>query len=494
MSSDSQSSQKLHALDLPEIRLLIARFLTKQELAQCILVSQKWSLGFLPLYWRHVDISLHKLARCHASTLQRQGHHVRILSAGRIEDTSVFNQPSVSLVQELDVMTCASRYQVDGGRGCLKEIVERNKASLAKLIWRCYGRDSIVGRPYRIWADMLEGLGNLVTLDLSNWSMTGLEFKEVLRNCPALKSLTLEASEEVSLSTPEGLIDDTTTDTDGAGCKGAEVLSARKEEFRHYGLERLEFVGNVIPSFLRYVPRIKHLTLRHFLHRDFGEMKDLLRKSPAGTLGELTHLTVLTGCSSSSSFMALINAIPQLVYFYGDVPPEVLDDFLELIIQKHWQTIEHLILRDDPYNSPRFHFNFWRFFECCPQLVTLHIPFSLKDCVTWTSASPDIGSQDPVLRLFEPSKEWVCHDLKSLYLRIKDMDPMKPMDQITFDLCLDRVFASKVKRDQTKRTRSLLERMIFERLSGLEKLEKLNIGSIWYKYNQPTSPHTNTQH
>ncbi|KAI7826232.1 hypothetical protein BC939DRAFT_491884, partial [Gamsiella multidivaricata] len=107
-SSVESNTQVLHALDLPEIRQQIASNLEKADLAQCILVSQKWSSDFLPLYWREVNVRPHKLTRCSAVAIKRQGHHIRTLFAGRIEDTSVFNQPSVLHLQHLEVSTCGS--------------------------------------------------------------------------------------------------------------------------------------------------------------------------------------------------------------------------------------------------------------------------------------------------------------------------------------------------------------------------------------------------
>ncbi|KAG0320968.1 hypothetical protein BGZ99_004215 [Dissophora globulifera] len=486
MASSSLSlrptTPQTHPLDLLEIRTLIALYLGRQELGQCILVSRKWSENFLPIYWRYVNISPPKLARCHASALQSHGQHVRILLAGRIEESSVFNQTSVAHVQELDAMSCVSKHKDDEGRGCLREILERNKESLVTLCWRCYGRDTLLRRPHRIWADMLEGLQNLVRLHLMNWALARSDFVVILRSCPVLKYLTMEACEETW--TPVGYKNDT-------AAQDAESdytqLEKEEREFIHNNLETLEFNGNLIPSFLRYIPRIHSLTLRHILNGDFRDLEAQLLRSPSDTLSQVKNLTVLSGCSSRAAFMALINAIPCLQSFDGDIPPEVMDDFLETVLQKHSQVLEKMVLQEYPFdNTAQFRFNFWRFLESCPQLVQLEISYSLRECLTWTTVQPqeddDLSALSSMsfLRLYEPTKEWVCHDLKRLHLRIKDMDIHRPMDQITFDLCVDRLLPPEEKRDNSRRTRSDLERLILERLSALEKLEELNIGGGWY--------------
>ena len=63
------------------------------------------------------------------------------------------------------------------------------------------------------------------------------------------------------------------------------------------------------------------------------------------------------------------------------------------------------------------------------------------------------------------------------------------MDLIPFDLCVDRLFPPEGKRDNKRRTRTALERLILERLSELEKLEHLHIGSGWYKLPAMTHAH-----
>ncbi|KAF9942702.1 hypothetical protein BGZ67_000108 [Mortierella alpina] len=510
----------LHALDLVEIRTLIARFLTKKDLALCILVSKQWAIAFLPLYWHTVSISPQKLARCHEAALTQHGQHVRILSAGRIEDTSVFNQPSVAHLIKLDVSTCGSKDRKDGGRGCLHEIIHRNRDSLRTLCWRCYGRHTHLGnRAFRLWATMFQDLGNLTTIELWNWAVSRVDFLRILVACPELRHLKLDAVEAVVESgalvshiRQEGprldSFDSTTTRSETQQrCHEESSLY----QFKHRKLETLEFVGNILPPILQYVPNLTHLSLLYLLHGDFRDLHESVQRGDS--CQGITHLTMLTTCSAPAKFLTFIETIPApgaLVSFEGLVPLLIVDDFLEAILQRHSGTIEHLVLIDES-SSPQFkqpqnlggvfRFNIWELFEMCPHLVTLEIPYSLQECTSFGPAftsgaqegavsgpasqvsmevNPFLSSANLILRPYEPTREWVCKDLRRLMLRIKDMDEAKPMDQITFDLCVDRLLPPEEKRDNTKRTRSALERMILERLSGLEKLEMLHIGGGWY--------------
>ncbi|KAG0246977.1 hypothetical protein BGX31_000007 [Mortierella sp. GBA43] len=456
-SSINLPPSRLHVLDLSEIRALIAQHLSKQDLAYCTLVSKSWSQGYLPHYWHTVHVSTHKLARCHASAVLHHGRHIRYLAAGRIEDTSVFNQSSVSHLQRLEVSTCGNRFLEDDGRGCLQEIVQRNQGTLKAFCWRCHGRDTSE-RPYRLWASMFAGLDNLETIVLSNWCLSRTDFVRVLVACPVLRSMALDATEE-ALPLDGGRPDHT---------DDASLLT-----FQHERIQRLEFSGQFLLFMLQHVPTIEQLELSRLFNGDLHNVSDHVNNKKSTHLSRLHHLTIRTACGSPTQFMALAGAVTRLVHFEGMVPFPVMGDFFDLVLLNHSQTIEHLVLLQDSYDQLLFRFNIWRFMESCPRLMTLEFPFPLHHCMTWTT--PEL-----VDKLYEPTKEWVCNDLRRLQLQINDMDRMSPMGQITIDLCVDRLLPSVRKRDNAKRTRTSLERIILERLSGLEKLECLDIGGGWY--------------
>ncbi|KAF9146103.1 hypothetical protein BGX30_004383 [Mortierella sp. GBA39] len=525
----------LHALDVSEIRSLIAEYLTKQDLGVCILVCKKWSLDFIPLYWRAISVQPHRVTRYPESVLRQHGQHLRILYAGRIEETSVFNQASVDRLQFLEISTCGSKEREDGGRGCLQEIVYRNRRGLMGLHWRCFGRDTSMERSFRIWPAMFQGLQALVELELSNWSLSRVDFLRMLIACPVLRKLTFQVVEDIretgggrqgqgsNLQHHGETVRTTTaatTTVQDASQGNSNIASPRKTppqederllEFQHNALDSLTFIGELIPSFLQHVPNITHLEIMNIMQGDFKDMDEQVTTKHCCT--EVTHLTLLTGCSAPLRYFSTVMVMSTLVFFEGIVPFPVLDDFLELILRTHSQTIETLLLREmNPFQQSGFQFNIWRFFESCPRLVKLEIPYSLRNCVGLavvntndnlphpayphhdyydnnnvingnhipTMEVPPFSEATLELRLYEPTREWVCKDLRRLQLRIEDMDQTRSMQQIPFDLCVDRLLPPEQKRDNSRRTRSVLERMILERLSGLEKLEALNIGGGWY--------------
>ncbi|KAG0301949.1 hypothetical protein BGZ97_002544 [Linnemannia gamsii] len=289
-------------------------------------------------------------------------------------------------------------------------------------------------------------------------------------------------------------------------------------EFQHTTLDSLTFIGELIPSFLQHVPNITRLEISNIMQGDFKDIDEQMTTKHCCT--GVTHLTLLTECSAPLRYLSTAMAMSTLIFFEGIVPFPVLDDFLELILRTHSQTIETLLLHEtNPLQQQSgFQFNIWRFFESCPQLIKLEIPYSLRNCVglavintndspphlahshhdhqhhraIFTNGShmappittalevPPFSEATLELRLYEPTREWVCKDLRRLQLRIEDMDQTRSMQQIPFDLCVDRLLPPEQKRDNSRRTRSALERMILERLSGLEKLEALNIGGGWY--------------
>jgi len=486
--STAPSTPRLHALDLSEIRSLIAQHLTKQDLAHCILVSQSWSQSFLPNYWHTVSVSSHKLARCHASALEHHGRHVRWLSAGRIKETSVFNQLSISRLQRLEVSTC--EYREDDGRECLQEIVQRNQSTLVSFSWRCLGRDTSVGRPFRLWIPMLSGLDKLVEVELSNWSFSRLDFVRVLIECPVLRRVKLVVLEEL-VGNDSGRVDgymltNGNSNSDGNTTTNNSDLPHGDESslltFQHGRLQRIEFSGTFMPSLLHHVPTIEQLHLTHIRRgANYGRVAHQL--NDLSHFSSLAHLTTFTEWITHMDYMKLVGITSHLVHFEGLVPSLAMNDFLKLILQEHAGTMEHLVVLNEGYEPSFTQFNMWQFLESCPQLVTLEISFPLDQCMAHKSLT------DNTEKYFEPTKEWACHSLRRLQLRIRDMDPKSPMYQIPFDLCVDRLFPPEGKRDNKRRTRTALERLILERLSELEKLEHLHIGSGWYKLPAMTHAH-----
>ncbi|KAF9927701.1 hypothetical protein FBU30_002965 [Linnemannia zychae] len=199
-SDNHDQNHHLHALDISLIRSLIAADLSKRDLGICLLVCKKWFLDFTPLYWRTIIVQPHRITSYPASIISKYGQHIRVLKAGRIEETSVFNQPSINHLQHLDLSTCGSKDKEDGGRGCLLEIITRNRKGLMSLVWRCFGRDTTMERPFRLWPAMFQGLSELVELDLSNWSLSRVDFLRMLIACPSLRKLTFQAIEDIQES------------------------------------------------------------------------------------------------------------------------------------------------------------------------------------------------------------------------------------------------------------------------------------------------------
>lgn len=77
------------ALDLPEIRSILANSLDIKELAACARVSQNWNDTFTPLLYSYVTLST-----CGPSqeSFEKNMHHVRYLKVTRSE-----NQKKISI-------------------------------------------------------------------------------------------------------------------------------------------------------------------------------------------------------------------------------------------------------------------------------------------------------------------------------------------------------------------------------------------------------------
>ncbi|KAF9349708.1 hypothetical protein BGX26_012041 [Mortierella sp. AD094] len=71
----------LDPVELPEIRELIARYLSKRDLAQCVRASQSWNALFTPYIWKHVNLN-QKLVRrgFNLDSLAPHSHLVKSIS------------------------------------------------------------------------------------------------------------------------------------------------------------------------------------------------------------------------------------------------------------------------------------------------------------------------------------------------------------------------------------------------------------------------------
>ncbi|KAI1298512.1 hypothetical protein EDD11_006778 [Mortierella claussenii] len=503
------SQTPLHAIDLDEICAVIADYLPKPDLVNCLCVSHAWYTSFYPHYWRTITVSPHKLARCSEASVLTHGPLIRSLSAGRIEDYSVFNQPLVSRLKHLEVTTVGSRIREDGGQGCLQEILLRNKDTLVSFGWRCYGQNTVLRQPYRLRPQLLAQLPLLTSLDLSNWSMDGRDFVTTLRLCPYLKYLCLDAVQ-----------DTTTFHLGNAGHLGSVVhqdgvlqsqqqhnqeIQTTLEFFTHDGLEDLTFIGNFVATFIPHVPHIRHLTLRAMVDGVMLVNQDDFAANPT-CLSNLIHISVPFKCNSGYAFMTLLHQIPdhQLRRFDGEVPLLFAYPFLEWILGQHADTIERLevwngedeLLNTNPFRNGMF--DIWKVFETCPKLICFELPHNLQ------SADGSYSTMESRLPPVPPRTEWICQDLRRLYLRLKDMDKRQAMDQITFNLCVDRLLPPEERRAAIGgpatavkpgiASKTVLETIILQRLSGLRKLHELNIGNGWFSLPAWKYPKTPIQH
>ncbi|KAI9231073.1 MAG: hypothetical protein BYD32DRAFT_431656 [Podila humilis] len=522
------TTETTHALDLPEICALIATHLTKTQLGECILVSHRWADTFRPLFWRTRLVPRHKVALCRDEDLARHGHHIRILSAGRIQQTSPFDQASVAYLQHLEVSTCGSNDEPDNGLGCLPAIVHRNKASLSEFHWMCFGRDLKLNKPFRIWPEVFLGLERLETVVLSKWSMAIDDFLTILKACPSLNTLTFEATEDLEDPSPPPSNSSNANSSSNRSKQWSKGMDTSQDPplFQHHGVHTVHYNGNAMPGYLQHLPNVHTLHLQNLTHGNLSTIPDEIRQF----CPEIASLHTLTPCSNPSRFLSLVDSIHTLRSFQGRVPSEAMQDFLEMVLAKHAETIETLCLTEAESDGLRF--NVWRFLENCPRLADFQIPYklegSLLEATTTTVptgftssyfSSPRFSRRRP----YEPTKPWVCQDLSKLWLRIKDMD-IQLMESITTDLCLDRLMPpmEKVAKASSSgssssqyqqqhqqqgrvlsvgslvghhahhrhghghgyggaRAHSPLERLIVEKLSGLRKLSKINIGSGWYE-------------
>ncbi|KAF9099198.1 hypothetical protein BGX27_000653 [Mortierella sp. AM989] len=149
----------LNPVELPEIRALIAQYLSKYDLAQCVRASQSWNALFLPYIWDQVILDQKTVERgFNLESLEPHSHLVKSIS---VTDTLKFG----SLIA---VCTNLKSLQLRMSFGLLKGFQQTLKHQLEAVLTPnisivCLDLDTV----HVDWA-VIAGLKNLRELKLTN--------------------------------------------------------------------------------------------------------------------------------------------------------------------------------------------------------------------------------------------------------------------------------------------------------------------------------------
>ncbi|KAG0307239.1 hypothetical protein BGZ98_000746 [Dissophora globulifera] len=439
----SDPSASLTATGIPEVVGLIARHLSKTEVAACALVSRAWHLAYTPFLWKTITARIpnpHN-ALILPDLLSRFGSLIRTLVVtdlhehflSRSEPTSelVFDCPGIDNVVRLTVRTDRDK------KRAFQSIIHRNRLTL-RFLWLTFqvdkskksadwrGEPIMMLKPPRPDQELQSWLAQtrmpyLQSLYLEQWKMSREELIWILRACPALTLLSLKDThivhEDVPLSTASGSLEDldmtslsidaipidadTESGSSSGGDEAAETDIQSEPPFQHHALQTFRMCSR-LSLLLDLFPNIKTIEFYQF-DRPANELE--LELFCESIRSHCLNLTQIWSYGYECSMLPLVlNSLKNgkgLVEFRGcsDMPTV-------LSILEHARTLEEANLTDFTEET----YLPLKFLETCPRLTRFYTGQSPTTMTDVKESVIDHG--------------WACmSSLKELRLGIKKISP-----------------------------------------------------------------------
>ncbi|KAF9103251.1 hypothetical protein BGX27_010665 [Mortierella sp. AM989] len=179
-------------LDLSEIRVAVAIFLSNRDALACSLVCRAWSRDFTSNIWHTVDFAKHRsFEHLDPAIIAKNGQHIRVVeSLSRDNEIGALQDPSITNLKSIDVRvplgSALRLYTVDlirRNRGALKNLeIEGNSGSEALTDFNFV--DALIPKT-------TSSSSRLSRLALWDLCMTRDSFSVLLSACPLLRDIYL---------------------------------------------------------------------------------------------------------------------------------------------------------------------------------------------------------------------------------------------------------------------------------------------------------------
>ncbi|KAG0207462.1 hypothetical protein BGX28_001286 [Mortierella sp. GBA30] len=415
-------SSPIKAGSLPEIALLIAKDLCKDDLASCSLVCRAWSHAYVPLLWRELSVRILSADpdRMHpVALLLKIGPLIKVLKIldDDLSDSDdyqtttsglIYDSPSVNNVVRLSAQGIQAR-----SLAAIRNIIHRNKNTL-RFLW--FGFRHLKTR-YCIPEQLFDFPSKALTLEslyLQRCRMSRHEFVSLLKACPSLKLLSFEGilildNQASSSHTPSSnMIQSVDTDEDMG--------------FQHQGIETFRMCSKLY-LIMEYLPRVRTLEFYRFDRQLDTLEHDMFCESIRSHCLQLQELWAYG--FECSMLPKVLDSMPRLVTFRGSS-----DMATVLSILGHSETLEEANLSDFTEKT----FIPLKFLESCPRLR-----------IFWSGHSSTTIAEVQV----SLERGWACKELAELRLSIFKLSPML-IDAIMQDLKAEREPDAKALRTRTR--------------------------------------------
>ncbi|KAF9094684.1 hypothetical protein BGX27_001382 [Mortierella sp. AM989] len=178
-------------IDIPEIRALVATFISRPDAVSCSLVCKAWSQEFIARIWHSVDLYCEEeFEAMDPNVVSKHGHHIRELNFHSRVENSNLGHSSVQNVSKL-LMVLSSQPNV---RSWAIDFLRQNRNAIKEL--RIVDCASSIHGSCLNFADALiprtpPYVSNLTDLSLSYIQMTRESFSELISACPQLTYVRL---------------------------------------------------------------------------------------------------------------------------------------------------------------------------------------------------------------------------------------------------------------------------------------------------------------
>ncbi|KAG0001120.1 hypothetical protein BGZ79_005059 [Entomortierella chlamydospora] len=176
------------ALDIPEIRNLVGRFLTVNDAISCVRVCKAWSRDFVSLIWNSIDFNTHtSFEKLDSNVVFKNGNHIRVVKdLGTQPQLDVLLQSSIKNVQHL-TLSCSSASQF---RSLCMDFISNNNRNLQKLEIYMKGRSRMISAYALV---PCPSASKLTYIRLFQVTFSRGSFEFLLQGCPLLSRMGLQS-------------------------------------------------------------------------------------------------------------------------------------------------------------------------------------------------------------------------------------------------------------------------------------------------------------
>ncbi|KAF9169246.1 hypothetical protein BGX21_010746 [Mortierella sp. AD011] len=181
-------------LDFPEIRLIVATYLSRSDAIACSIVCKAWSEDFISNVWHSVDFKVHKMFKSlDPKIIAKYGKHIRVVaSLDKTSQLTALQDPSICNLKSISVASLSSEFRL-----YLTDLIRRNSNTITDLVLT-----SLVN-PFqpdvRMDFESVDALvpntppnkSSLTSVTLKNLRMTRDSLSTLLFVCPALNDISI---------------------------------------------------------------------------------------------------------------------------------------------------------------------------------------------------------------------------------------------------------------------------------------------------------------